>query len=92
VPGPVKIVVTENPEAGTFDMTAEIDSRAVMPDKMAKLPNANGIWKLILQNTAGYELPSTGGPGTKLLFILGIMLMSFAGIGTIILNRRMKTE
>ena len=34
-----------------------------------------------IANNAGYELPSTGGPGTTLLYLLGIMLTGLAGAG-----------
>ena len=39
-------------------------------------------------NTAGFELPATGGPGTTLLYLLGFMLTGFAGAGLVMRKRR----
>ena len=36
-------------------------------------------YTLIVTNNAGFELPSTGGPGTSLIYFLGIMLTGIAG-------------
>ena len=36
-------------------------------------------YTLIVTNNAGFELPSTGGPGTSLIYLLGIMLTGIAG-------------
>ena len=43
-------------------------------------------------NDAGYELPSTGGPGTNLLYLLGSMLIMLAGAGFILLGRKKRIE
>jgi LPXTG-motif cell wall-anchored protein len=43
-------------------------------------------------NDAGYELPSTGGPGTNLLYLLGSMLVMLAGAGFILLQRKKRVE
>ena len=42
----------------------------------------------MIVNNAGCELPSTGGPGTNLIYLLGIMLTGIAGAG--LLMRRKK--
>ena len=42
-------------------------------------------------NPAGPELPSTGGPGTNLIYILGIMLTGLAGAGLVMKRRRRNT-
>ena len=39
-------------------------------------------------NNPGAELPASGGPGTTLLTILGIMLMAFAGAGMLVMKSR----
>ena len=47
--------------------------------------DASVTYKII--NNAGYELPSTGGLGTTILYLLGIMLTSFAGAGLVMRKR-----
>jgi LPXTG-motif cell wall-anchored protein len=39
-------------------------------------------------NMAGASLPSTGGPGTTLLYLLGIVLTGLAGGGFVMKRRR----
>ena len=51
------------------------------------ISNDNGTWVMMIMNTAGYELPSTGGPGTSLIYLLGIMLTGFAGTGLVMRKR-----
>ncbi|MBQ8988006.1 MAG: LPXTG cell wall anchor domain-containing protein [Lachnospiraceae bacterium] len=80
--GPVKITVTET--NGVFSMTAEIAGVSVGNDKLAKSDNG---WKLSIQNSAGYELPHTGGPGTKTIYLTGLLLLVFAGIGLMMRRR-----
>ena len=67
LPGPVKITVTES--EGVLNMTAEIAGVSV-GDKLVKIEKY-GVWKLSVQNTAGYELPASGGPGTWIYRIIG---------------------
>ena len=43
-------------------------------------------------NTPGAALPSTGGPGTNLLYLLGGLLITFAGAGFILLQRKKRVE
>ena len=42
--------------------------------------NETDPYTLIVTNNAGYELPSTGGPGTRLFTILGSILILGAGV------------
>ena len=44
-----------------------------------------------VENTPGTALPNTGGPGTTLLTILGIMLMAFAGTGMLVMKKRRRS-
>ena len=47
------------------------------------------VWVVTIMNTTGYELPSTGGSGTKWLYRLGALLIFLAGAGlTVRLLRR----
>ncbi len=43
---------------------------------------------IINRDTGSYELPATGGPGTKLVYLLGAMLTVFAGAGLVVRKRR----
>ena len=42
----------------------------------------------LVGNTPGAALPNTGGPGTSLHYLLGIMLTAFAGAGLVMRRRR----
>ena len=46
------------------------------------------IGSLQVKNTPGAALPNTGGPGTDLTYLLGIMLTGLAGTGLVIRRRR----
>ena len=48
----------------------------------------NDVWEITVYNSTGYELPSTGGPGTNLIYILGILLTGIAGAGLVMRKRR----
>lgn len=39
-------------------------------------------------NSTGYELPSTGGPGIRLIYLIGSILMAFALAGLLLTRRR----
>jgi hypothetical protein len=41
-----------------------------------------------VENEPGAELPSTGGPGIKIFYILGILLTCFAGAGMLMRSPR----
>ena len=81
LPGPVKITVTDS--GGTLNMSAEIAGENV-GNKLVK--SGNGVWKLKVQNTAGYELPHTGGIGTTIFYILGSLLV--VGSAVVLISRR----
>lgn len=49
-----------------------------------------GTGGTIRNDQIGYELPSTGGPGTTLLYILGFLLTAFAGAGLMMKSSRRK--
>ena len=67
-------------------VAAEIAGTSVGADKLSK--GINGVWKLKIQNSAGYELPNTGGAGTNLLYLAGLLLTALAGTGFMIKSRR----
>ena len=41
-----------------------------------------------VENEPGAALPSTGGPGTNVIYLLGLMLISLAGVGLLIWRKR----
>ena len=48
----------------------------------------NGL-SISVKNEAGAALPNTGGPGTNLIYLLGIMLTAIAGAGLVMRRRRL---
>ena len=85
LPAPVKITVTET--NGIINLTAEIAGEPIVGEKLNKI-SSYGVWKLSVQNYAGYELPHTGGPGTNLIYRIGLMITAIAGVWLMIKRRR----
>ena len=83
LPGPVKITVAE--KNGILTVTATIEGGTV---DVERIGNYYGVWKVSIHNTAGYELPHTGGSGTTIFYLLGITLIVLAGAGYAIKRRR----
>ena len=54
-----------------------------MPGKFRFLNN-----EYTIQNEPGKPLPATGGTGTNLIYLLGIMLTGLAGAGLVMKRRR----
>ena len=50
-------------------------------------PDAENGFTFVVENEPGAALPNTGGPGTSLFYLLGIMLTCFSG-GGIVMRRR----
>ena len=48
----------------------------------------NNTTNIIVGNTPGTALPNTGGPGTNMLYLLGIVLTGIAGAGLVMRKRR----
>ena len=46
--------------------------------------NETNGYIITIRNVTGYELPSTGGPGTTLIHLLGLLLTGLAGIGLLL--------
>ena len=49
-----------------------------------------GEWTILITNQSGVALPATGGPGTNFIYLLGLLLTSFAGTGILMKRRRRK--
>lgn len=69
----------------SFDVTCANDS-----PKVSSTPS-DGIIKITVTNKAGVELPSTGGMGTTILYVVGGILVVAAGV-ILITRKRMSHE
>ena len=56
--------------------------------KTFKAATAYANAQATVENTTGAALPNTGGPGTNLIYLFGIMLTALAGAGLVIRRRR----
>ena len=57
-------------------------------DGRGKSGNIHDGYQLKVINDEGVELPHTGGSGTNLIYLLGIMLTALAGVGLMMRKRR----
>lgn len=71
------------------------DSIKVVIDSNGKVnvteDNANGVEEIDVLNNTGAELPSTGGIGTTIFYVLGALLVVFAGV-MLVTKKRMSKE
>ena len=70
----------EMPEGGEMEGTATVSGEETLPDT-AKVAFTNTY-------TAGVELPATGGPGTTIYTVAGLMLITLAGVLLVMRRRR----
>lgn len=49
---------------------------------------SEGICTVQAKNYCGYELPSTGGPGTTLIYLLGALMLLISGSCMVLYRRR----
>lgn len=83
---------------GRFELTVSAEEAPVVkgtwmsgdPDDVQGIVTGNLTegFTVTFRNTAGYVLPSTGGPGINLIYLLGIILTGLAGFGLLIRKRR----
>ena len=71
--------------SSTADNKGVVTIRATLdrtPLTCSKKQDSHGVtvWEITVYNSTGYELPSTGGPGTRLFTILGSILILGAGL------------
>ena len=70
-PSPITIIVTND----------KVTFQQGLKQPMDAVRSGDGLtWTVTVTNYAGYELPATGGPGTRLFTILGSMLILGAGL------------
>lgn len=73
----------------TFTVTATGVTGAIPEMEMideAEVPT--GVYIIKVQNSAGIVLPSIGGPGTNMIYLIGIMLTDIGGAGLVVRKRR----
>ena len=96
-PEAVEIIITEEVDKDSKDFGEGNTLRGVLYREGTALSDSgNGkkydagqnVYTLKISNTAGYELPATGGPGTAWLHLSGSMLMALAGLGAVMKRRR----
>ena len=88
----VYFTVNAEPGAGDSIITVTSGQTAYNDDSIGastKKTDKNGD-TFVVPNTPGVALPSTGGPGTNLLYLLGITLIGLAGAGFVMKRRRGK--
>ncbi len=93
---PVKIIITETTDATTGETTLTVQIPELNDDGSVK-EDADGNEVLMstdqvkVQNMTGAELPSTGGIGTTIFYVLGGILVVGAGI-LLVVKKRMSSE
>ncbi len=74
---------------GTIGVSLKIGDTAITNPEFIRKAD-DGTWMIKIQNTAGYELPATGGPGTLGWLLTGLMLFAGALALFVIRNRSKK--
>ena len=93
---PVKIVITETTDATTGETTLTVQIPELNDDgSVKKDEEGNEVLmspdQVKVQNMTGAELPSTGGIGTTIFYVLGGILVVGAGI-LLVVKKRMSSE
>ena len=55
-----------------------------------QLPDSSTAFRFEIMNNPGVELPAAGGPGTQLLYMLGILFAGCGGAGLVLKKRGRK--
>ena len=88
--GPIKISVEQGEAEGDIIVRATINGKtsAFISTVRSDVSNRPDYWIITIRNDAGVSLPNTGGPGTRLFTILGILLLALSGAGAMMRKRR----
>lgn len=86
---PIEFVIsaTQSNSSGSAGGTVTWSSN----NKAIVLDTGNGVFNTTIENIPGSNLPSTGGTGTTIFYILGFILVAGSGI-LLVTRRRMKAE
>ena len=88
-PGYNKLEVLIRMEINSDSVSLSLIGTAGDPAGIYNTPVKEGnTWTITIINTTGVSLPSTGGPGTMLIYVLGAMLTGIAGMGLLMRKRR----
>lgn len=85
--GDIVITIADNAAGTDIDVSAMIGETEIDIRHIKRDPDT-GLRTIEIMNTAGVELPSTGGPGTRLIYLTGSMLMALALAGLLLVRRR----
>lgn len=68
----------------------ETTGQASYADWISEETGENGetVYVITIRNVSGIELPSSGGSGTRLIYLLGTILMAFAATGLVMREKR----
>ena len=79
------VVITVNSAGVTYNHS---DKNLSKSGNGISFDEETDTFTLTITNDAGYELPETGGEGTRMIYLLGITMMVLAGAGLILVRRR----
>ena len=78
---PVRIITMSGGKISAY-LTGPLDVTTIEEEDRTE------VVRIQVSNSSGYELPSTGGPGTHLFTILGSILICLAGASLLLMRRR----
>lgn len=73
-------------EGSDMAVSAKING-VEMSDNQISRDTETGEWTIKIMNSSGVELPPTGGSGTRVLYLLGAILITLAGVGLVMKKR-----
>ena len=84
---PIELLITQDSETGKYTISATMGGTTIGYPKLAQITGTLN-WMLVVTNDAGAMLPNTGGPGTSIIYLLGIMLIGLAGAGIMMCSHK----
>ena len=87
---PVEITVTNETDTESADYGSGSTLQGVSYEEGTSLSSSGGgkkydadahVYTLLISDTAGYALPSTGGSGTGRIYLFGILLIALVAAG-----------
>ena len=87
--GVIKLLKKDNSGSVLWDQAAEEGETVVNASISSSSTVQNGkTITITVSNQPGPELPHTGGPGTTMIYLLGLMLTAFAGAGFVMSRKK----